>query len=136
MKSVPELYGRVDGTHMMRRTAVVIGLVVCVVAVGYGQANNPQLGVWKLDPAKSKATGAAVTSGTTKIEQAGTAVKYTVDATYADGSKRHWEYTAAYDGKDVRTTGNGPYGDTIALTKVGARTVRATNKMRGKVTAT
>jgi hypothetical protein len=122
---------------MMRRSAVVIGLVVCAVVIPGAQASNPHLGTWKLNPAKSKAAaGSVATSGTTRIEQTGTAVKLTVDVAFADGSKFHWEYTTAYDGKDVAIAGNSPYGDTVAATKVDANTLRYVNKKAGKVTAT
>ena len=67
---------------------------------------------------------------------AGAGVKYVVDGAYADGSVRHWEFTANYDGKDNRVTGNSPYGEVVALTRVDPTTVRILNKKNGKVTAT
>ena len=41
-----------------------------------------------------------------------------------------------YDGKDNPVTGNNPYGDTVALTRVNPNTVKITVKQGGKETAT
>ena len=93
--------------------------------------------MWKANIAKSKVvSGTPIKSTATKIEAAGAGVKYTVDAAFADGSVRHWGFTANYDGKGNRVTGNSPYGDVVALTRVGATTVKLVNKKGGKVTAT
>ena len=48
----------------------------------------------------------------------------------------HWEYTANYDGKDSRVTGNNPDADMIARTRVNATTVKSVNKKGGKLTTT
>jgi hypothetical protein len=118
-------------------TAGLLAVIVSVVQIALAQSNNPHVGMWKANIAKSKVVaGTPVKSTATKIEPAGAGVKYTVDAAYADGTSRHWEFTANYDGKDNRVTGNGPYGDTVALTRVDATTVRIVNKQKGKATAT
>lgn len=119
-----------------RRFVVAFILVVFAAgAVLVGQMDNPHLGTWKLNPAKSKYNaGGPPKSGTTKIEPAGAGVKYTVEQTLADGTLRHWEFTANYDGKDVRVTGENPLGNTVALTRVDARTVRIVSKQDGKPT--
>ena len=53
-----------------------------------------------------------------------------------DGTPFHWAFTANYDGKDNPVTGNSPYGDTVALTRVDPKTTRIINKQGGKVTST
>jgi hypothetical protein len=118
-------------------TAGLLGVLISVVQIALAQSNNPHIGMWKANMAKSKVVaGTPVKSTATKIEPAGAGVKYTVDAAYTDGTARHWEITANYDGKDTRVTGNSPYGDTVALTRVDATTVRIVNKKDGKTTAT
>src|ERR1700737_5262555 len=109
-------------TSTTRLAAGFLGVLIGVVqTVGFAQSNNPQVGNWKANIAKSKFTaGPALTSGTTKIEAAGAGVKFTVDNLSADGSKSRWEFTANYDGKDNPVTGNSPYGDAVALTRVEA----------------
>jgi hypothetical protein len=124
----------------IKRRLLAAGLICAltsVVQIAIAQSNNPHVGMWRANIAKSKFVfGTPVKSTTTKIEAAGAGVKYTVDGAYADGSMRHWEFTASYDGKDNRVTGNSPYGDGVALTRVDASTVRILNKKGGKVTAT
>jgi hypothetical protein len=124
-------------TSTKRLLTALLGVLISVVQIALAQSNNPHIGMWKANMAKSKVVaGTPVKSTATKIEPAGAGVKYTVDAAYTDGTARHWEITANYDGKDTRVTGNSPYGDTVALTRVDATTVRIVNKKEGKTTAT
>ena len=105
-----------------------LGLSSLLVSPALAQG-DPQVGVWKLNAANSKYTpGPAPTSGTTKIEAAGAGVKVIVDQTFGDGTTRHFEFTANYDGKDSPVTGNYPDADTVARTKVNANTVQTVNK--------
>ena len=98
---------------------------------------DPQVGVWKLNIAKSKySPGPAPKSGTTKVEAVGAGAKVSVDQVAADGTTRHWEFTANYDGKDAPITGNNPDADTVACTRINANTVQTVSKKAGKVTAT
>ena len=56
-----------------------LGLFVATVAPALAQA-DPQVGVWKLNVAKSKySPGPVPTSGTTTIEAAGKGTKVSVD---------------------------------------------------------
>jgi hypothetical protein len=114
---------------------VSTAVLVCVLGgTALAQSGNPLVGTWKLNAAKSK--GSAFTSGTTKVEAAGAGVKFTVDLQSADGAKTHWTFTANYDGKDNPVTGNNPYGDSVALTRVDERTTQITVKQGGKATVT
>ena len=120
----------------MNLKSLVIAAVVIAVASGtaLAQSSNPLIGTWKLNAEKSKNT--TFKSGSTKIEQAGDGVKYTVDLVGADGTAYHWTFTAKYDGKDNPVTGNSPFGDTVALTRVDAHTTQTIVKQGGKETAT
>ena len=113
---------------------------VCTVALAgtaLAQAADPQIGTWTLNVAKSTfSPGPAPKSGTTKIESAGAGAKLIVDQTTADGTARHWEFTANYDGKDVPIVGNNPDADTVARTRVDANTVQTISKKAGKVVTT
>ena len=116
--------------------AVCVGLAVVTVVPVLTQA-DPQVGVWKLNVAKSKySPGPVPTSATTTIEAVGKGTKVSVDQTMPDGSKRQWSVTADYDGKDMPVVGNNPDADTIARTRVNASTVRTVSKKAGKVTTT
>jgi hypothetical protein len=116
---------------------VAVGLVVLFGGTALAQSSNSEVGSWKLNVAKSKfSPGTAVKSGTIKVEAAGAGVKFTVDTAGADGTARHYEYTANYDGKDVPVVGNSPYGDMTSRTRINATTTKAVNKKGGKVTTT
>lgn len=107
-------------------------LVAIVSGTALAQSSDPLVATWKLNVEKSK----GAKSGSTKIEAAGQGVKFTVDFVGADGTVSHWGFTANYDGKDNPVTGDSPYGDVVALTRVDAKTTRITSKQGGKVMAT
>ena len=114
--------------------AVLVGLLVGGVVA---QTPDPHIGSWKLNPAKSKYDpGPAPKSGTTKWEMVAAGIKVTAEDVQADGTTRHWETTTNYDGKDYPVTGNSPNGDTVARTRVDARTIQSVSKKGGKVTVT
>ena len=114
-------------TKRLLTAAVLVGLVS---GIALAQSSDPLIGTWKINPAKSK----GAKSGTTTIEAAGKGVKFAVDLVGTDGTPVHWEFTANYDGKDAPVTGNSPYGETVMLTRVDAKTTRITSKHNGKVT--
>jgi hypothetical protein len=113
-------------------------LGACVAFANRAQAQtDPQVGVWKLNVAKSKySPGPAPSSGTTTIEAAGAGTKVSVVQTLADGTKREYSFTSEYDGKDVPISGNNPDGDMVARKRVNASTVQSVYKKAGKVTLT
>jgi len=115
---------------------VALGLVAVLAGTILAQPSDSSIGTWKINPAKSRyAAGTAPKSVTTKHEAAGAGVKSTVDSVDADGTVRHWTYASNYDGKDSPITGNCPYGDSIARTRVDANTTRAVYKNGGTATA-
>jgi hypothetical protein len=121
----------------VRSSALALGLIVLVAGTALAQAGNPNIGTWVGNAAKSTlTTGTKFTSNSTKIVAAGAGITSTVDTTYVDGTVRHWVFTANYDGKDSPITGNSPYGDTVALTRVDANTTRSVYKKAGVVTVT
>lgn len=125
-------------TLTTRTLALAVAFLGVSVVAGPALAqSDSQVGVWKLNVAKSTYTpGPAPKSGTTKIEAAGAGVHVVVDQTLADGTSAHWEFTASYDGKDSPITGNNPNADTVARTRVNATTVQTVSKKGGKVRAT
>jgi hypothetical protein len=113
-----------------------LGLSSFLIGAASAQS-DPQVGVWRLNFAKSKySPGPAPKSGTIRIEAAGAGTKIIVDQVMADGTTRHWEVTANYDGKDSPVTGNNPDADTVARTRIDATTVQTIAKKGGKVTTT
>jgi hypothetical protein len=116
-----------------KRLLSVAVLVGVAGATALAQAKDPLVGTWKLNPEKSKG---AYKSGTSVFEPAGDGVKATVDLVGTDGTAYHWTFTAKYDGKDSPVTGNNPYGDTVAFTRVNPNTVQISAKQGGKTTVT
>ena len=128
------MQARMRQAHLCMMVAVAF---VLLVGVALAQSNNPHVGTWKLNVAKSKySPGPALKSATTTIETAGAGAKYVVDQVSADGTARQWEFTANYDGKDTPVVGDNPDADMVALTRVDATTVRIVNKKAGRVTTT
>ncbi|MCX6542821.1 MAG: hypothetical protein NTV05_00200 [Acidobacteria bacterium] len=116
---------------------LALGLVVELAGTTLAQSNDPRLGTWKLNLAKSTyAAGTAPKSVTFTTVAAGAGVKVTVDTVAADGTVEHWAYTANYDGKDFPIVGNNSQADTGARTRVDANTVRTVYKKAGKVAVT
>ncbi len=117
-------------------TTVALAFVVALASTALAQS-NPHIGSWKGNVAKSTVSaGPTPTSNTTSIVAAGAGTTSTVDSTYTDGTSRHWSYTTNYDGKDSPITGNSQWGDSVAVTRVDANTLRSVYKLKGTVTAT
>lgn len=127
-------------TRMKRAYLSAAFAIVLAALLGgavLAQGTDSQVGTWKLNLAKSKySPGPAPKSATTKIEAVGAGTKVIVDQAQADGSMRHWEFTANYDGKDNRITGNNPDADMVARTRINATTIQTISKKGGKVTTT
>jgi hypothetical protein len=125
---------------MQRPALVAILLMVCAsfaVVSGQQEKENPQLGTWKMNIAKSTfSSGTGFKSATSKIEAVDGGVKHTLTTVYNDGTSRNYSYTTSYDGKDRPVMGNSPYGNTTALTRVDAHTTRTVYKKDGKVSVT
>jgi hypothetical protein len=98
-------------------------------------ADDPQIGTWKLNEAKSKIAAGTVKNTTVVYEAAGDSVKVTVDGVDGDGKPAHNEWTGKFDGKDYALVGD-PTADMRSYKKVDDHTLALTNKKDGKVTIT
>jgi hypothetical protein len=101
--------------------------------------DNPNLGTWTLNTAKSKYSGVPAPKSLTRTVTAdGDSVKYSYEGTGADGAALTYGFTVKYDGNDNATTGSGmPYGaDHIAIKRLGTHKFSATLKKDGKVIGT
>lgn len=109
-------------------------LIALVGSTGTAQGPVPGLGTWTLDVANSKySPGPTPKSGTVTFTAVGQAVKAVVDLLGPDGSKIHWEYTAALDGKPVPVTGN-PDGDMVVAKRTNTNTIETSYTLKGKPT--
>jgi hypothetical protein len=98
-------------------------------------ADDPQMGTWKLNEAKSKFAPGAPKNHTVVYEASGDNVKVTVDGTDKDGKATHNEWTGKFDGKDYPVTGDAT-SDMRSYKKIGDRVLKITVKKDGKVTVT
>jgi hypothetical protein len=117
---------------------IVLALFVMVVGgTPLAQSINAEVGTWNLNLAKSKyKDGRGPKRATHTIEPAGAGIRTIVDGVSGDGTVRHYEFTANYDGKDHPLVGNSANGDMIALTRINATTIQAVTKHGGQVAVT
>jgi hypothetical protein len=120
---------------MKTKTTGLILALCFFAATAVSFADDPQMGTWKLNEAKSKFAPGVPKNHTVVYETAGDNVKITVDGTDKDGNSTHNEWTGKFDGKDYPVTGD-PTSDMRSYTKVGDRVLKMTIKKDGKVTVT
>ena len=110
--------------------ALTISLVFVSTALGF--QNNPQIGTWKLNEAKSKFAGKA-RNQTVVYEASGDQTKVTVDGVDENGAAVHSEWTGKFDGKDYPVTGDAT-GDARSYRMINKNTLALTGKKNGKAT--
>src|SRR5262245_27726830 len=119
--------------HMTARR-FALAVVACVlgglVALA---ADDPNMGTWKLNAAKSKIGAGAQTPSNVVYAPAGDSVKVTVDGVDGTGKAVHSEWTGKFDGKDYPVTGDST-ADMRSYTKVNATTLSFAQKKGGKET--
>jgi hypothetical protein len=113
---------------LLTLAALFVGVTVCL-------ADNPQMGTWKLNEAKSKFSPGATKNNTVVYEAAGDSVKVTVDGVDGDGNPIHSEWTGKFDGKFYPVTGD-PTSDMRSYRKINNHTLALTGKKDGKITLT
>jgi hypothetical protein len=108
----------------------IVGIFLC--AAHATSADDPVLGTWELNVAKSHFTPGPGWRSQIRTYQAtpeGVAVTWTgVDA---KGGKMHVSYTYAYDGRDYPMLGSASY-DTLNAMRIDAWTVTSEEKRGGK----
>jgi len=117
----------------MKARTTLLTLALCVIAGAVSfAADNPHIGTWKLNEAKSKFPPGAAKNNTVVYEVVGDQIKVTVDGVNANGKPTHSEWTGKFDGKDYPLTGDSD-SDTRSYRKIDARTIELINKKDGKV---
>jgi hypothetical protein len=119
----------------MKTKTIGLSFILCLAAGAFClAADDPMMGTWKLNEAKSKITPGAPKNTTVVYAAAGDQIKITVDGTDADGKPSHSEWTGKFDGKDYPVTGD-TTADMRSYKMVG-KDLELTNKKDGKVTVT
>ena len=95
--------------------------------------NDPWVGIWKLNVAKSRYTGMpGPKSETRTVVAQGNGYQVTYEGIAADGSRISDSLTSNLDGKDSPISGTAPLGaDTIATKRVDAYTITCRHKEGG-----
>lgn len=116
----------------MKARTTVLTLALCFIgAVCFAQ--DPNLGTWKLNEAKSKLAPGAPKNTSVVYEAVGDSVKVTIDGVDGKGNPTHNEWTGKFDGKDYPVSSD-PNSDARSLTRVDDRTLEFNVKKGGKVT--
>jgi hypothetical protein len=119
---------------MKARKTVLPGLML-FVGLTMCAAQNPHLGTWKLNQAKSKFAAGSGKNLTVSYEAVGDQIKATLDGLDAQGKPTHDEWTGKFDGKDYAVTGDSN-SDMRSYKKINDRTMEAAAKKDGKVILT
>jgi len=116
----------------MKRRSIVLTAVMCFLAA-LSFAENPNMGTWKLNEAKSKIMPGMIKNTTVVYAADGDSIKVTTDGTGADGMPMQTEWTGKFDGKDYPLKGDSS-ADARAYKQVNDHTLTLENKKAGKVT--
>ena len=121
---------------LSRLSTMVSAAVLVAMVAAYAQSNDPVLGTWTLNAAKSKYTPGPTPKNITSIyEAAGKGYKVSVKNDTGSGTVQY-SYTTNLDGKDSKVTGNNPNADTVGVKRIDARTLEVVSKKGGQVTIT
>jgi hypothetical protein len=122
----------------MQFTRLFLLVVAALFASGsplIGQTTDPQLGTWKLNPAKSKMANPAAkpqqVPATLVISPVEGGHHFISDFVDSEGRKVHTEYTAKYDGKEyprVNIVAGVPASSTISVRAIDSHTYEYTFK--------
>jgi len=119
----------------MKVRNIILTLALCFVGVGVCFADNPNMGTWKLNEAKSKIPPGISKNTTVVYEAVGDSVKVTTDGSDKDGKPTHTEWTGKFDGKDYPVTGD-PAQDSRSYKQVDDQVLTMAIKKGGKVITT
>ncbi len=119
----------------MKVKVIVLTLAVFFVGVVVCSADNPHMGTWKLNEAKSKFAPGATKNHTVVYEAAGDDTKVTVDGTDGSGAAVHSEWTGKFNGRYYAVTGSST-SDKRSYARVNSHTLRFRESKEGKVVLT
>ena len=90
----------------MNRRRIVLTLLPCLLTLSVAFAQNPNMGTWKLNEAKSKIPAGTGKSTTVVYSAAGSDIKITTDGVNGQGQPSHSEWTGKFDAKPYPVTGD------------------------------
>ena len=123
-----------SGGNMKART-IVLTVALCFIGVGVCFAQNPFMGTWILNEAKSTLAPGMPKNNKVVYEPVGLDVKVTIDGTDSTGNPTHNEWTGQFDGKYYPVKGD-PNSDSRSYTRKGVHELDFTVKNGTKITTT
>ena len=116
----------------------IICILLLALSVTAARAStDPFVGKWVLDvPHSEYPAGTCPISMTIEMEAAGNGVRYRSDATFANGSTVHSEYTAEYNGNQALVIGARGMMLPVFLKRIDSNTVEASYTKALMVVAT
>ena len=112
---------------------ILMFLVMFLVCASLQAADDPVMGTWKLNVAKSKFDpGPPQTKNIRKHEPLPNGVKVISDVD-VQGEHQHFEFTATFDGKYYPIVGS-KQRDEVSFKRIDAYTIESINRKKGKVT--
>src|ERR1700748_582959 len=115
----------------MKTRKLLLAGFMGLFAVAMYAADNPNMGTWKLNEAKSKIAAGAPMNNTVVYSAEGDNIKVTTDGVDGKGQPSHTEWVGQFDGNDYPVTG-GEAGTTRAYKVVNDHKMDLTNKVNGK----
>jgi hypothetical protein len=119
----------------MKARIIALALGLCFIGVGVCFAQNPFVGTWKLNEAKSSLVPGAPRNNTVVYETEGVNFKVKTDGTDGTGKSTHSEWTGKFDGKAYPVTDD-PSSDSRSYTRKGIHELDFKGKKGTKVTTT
>ena len=119
----------------MNTRKTILTAVLCLTGVAVAFAADPNVGMWKLNEAKSQFAAGASKNVTVTYTAVGENYKCVVDGVDGAGKPTHNEWTGKFDGKDYPVIGD-PTASTRSLRLVKPGHYALTNKKDGKTTVT
>ena len=119
----------------MKFRTITLVLAMLIVSVGLRADDNPLIGKWKINLAKTKYNaGTAPKNQVITYQMVGDALRLTAEIDNAQGHQTN-TYTAKYDGKDYPFTSSAKdavAGQTVRLKRIDANTTQRTTYFNGK----
>jgi len=119
----------------MKTRTTLLALAFCLSVVAVSFADNPNIGTWKLNDAKSKIPAGVSKNTTVTYTADGDNLKAVLDGVDGKGNPTHSEWIGKFDGKDYPVTGD-PTVDSRSITKVDSHHYKVASKKDGKVVLT
>ncbi len=120
----------------MKVRTIALTLMLCLLGLSAAfAAENPNMGTWKLNEAKSKIPAGVGKNTTVVYSPAGDDIKVTTDGVDGSGKPTHTEWTGKLDGKSYPVTGSTSVDARTVMAK-GNRTLEIANLKDGKTVST